>query len=331
MTTVHFITVMISVMIISTVLIGVSLIWLRRIALDTPGARSNHTVPTPTGAGIAMMVVVLAFLLVTGMKSGVLWAIILLTGVSFFDDVKTLSPRKRLAVQLLAVILAYPALHQGVIFGGLLPWWAEVPFVVAVWLWFTNLYNFMDGIDGITGVETISIGMGLVIVSIAVGGLPYGTAIDGAILAAACGAFLLYNWHPARIFMGDAGSIPLGFLIGLLLLKTATAGYIIAAMILPAYYVLDATSTLLARWKNGENILSAHATHYYQKAVRSGMPHDKVVIAIGKLNFMLVALAGISVIHWTVGIVALIIAYGLTTGLLLQFGKQKTAHGTLQA
>lgn len=322
----HFIAVMLSVFILTGVLVGISLLWLKRLALDLPGARSNHTEPTPTGAGIALMIPVVAFLLITGMKSGVLWAVMLLTAISFFDDIKSLPPRWRLAVQLLAIVLAYPALHGGTIFGSLLPWWAEVPIVVAFWLWFTNLFNFMDGIDGITGMETISIGMGLIIVSIAVGGLPYGTAIDGAILAAAAGAFLIFNWRPAKVFLGDAGSIPLGFLFGLLLLKTATAGYIAAAMILPAYYVLDATSTLISRWKRGENLLTAHSEHAYQQAVRAGLAHDEVVLWIGRLNIGLVALAGLSVIHWSVAVLAVIAAYSLAATLILHFRKKATGH-----
>jgi UDP-N-acetylmuramyl pentapeptide phosphotransferase/UDP-N-acetylglucosamine-1-phosphate transferase len=164
----------------------------------------------------------------------------------------------------------------------------------AAWVWFINLYNFMDGIDGIAGSEGIAVAAGYVaVLAAAPDAAP---AIDLAlIIAAACAGYLVWNWHPARVFMGDAGSIALGFLLGWLMIDLALRGHWAAALILPATFAADATLTLLTRVWRGEKPWQPHRQHFYQRAVLGGAPVPAVVGSISAANGVLIVLAVLSV------------------------------------
>ena len=182
----------------------------------------------------------------------------------------------------------------GPVFQGLLPLWLDRLLAALAWLWFVNLFNFMDGIDGIAGVESASLGVGLALVFLLSGLiLPAGLAL---LATAAALGFLLVNWHPARIFLGDVGSVPLGFLLGWLLLLAAAEGAWAAALILPGVYWADATVTLLRRACRGERVWRAHREHFYQRAVQRGLRHDQVARRIALANAGLVLLALVSVL-----------------------------------
>jgi UDP-N-acetylmuramyl pentapeptide phosphotransferase/UDP-N-acetylglucosamine-1-phosphate transferase len=163
-------------------------------------------------------------------------------------------------------------------------------------MWFINLYNFMDGIDGISGVETISIGAGAALTAALAGGpLAWQVMAGGLALAAAGAGFLTMNWHPARVFLGDAGSIPLGFLGGGLLIALAAGGQPAAALILPAYYLVDATVTLVRRLLRGEKVWLPHKSHAYQAAHQAGLAHDAICRRIMLCNVLLAVLAVLSI------------------------------------
>jgi UDP-N-acetylmuramyl pentapeptide phosphotransferase/UDP-N-acetylglucosamine-1-phosphate transferase len=259
---------------------------LRRAAvLDRPNERSSHTVPTPRGGGIAVVAAILAAwmaLVVSGKAApGLLPAIGgagLLAAVSWIDDRRGLSPVARLAAQFVAVglglIVVAPA---GPVFQGRLPLPLDIAGGAIVWVWFINLFNFMDGIDGLAGSEAAAIAVGLVLfASIGVGRDPGLAALSAAVAAASIG-FLVWNWAPARIFLGDVGSVPLGYLLGFLLLKAAAQGHWRLALILPLYFLADATITLLRRLVRGERVWQAHRQHFYQRAVQRGRGHAAVV------------------------------------------------------
>jgi len=211
--------------------------------------------------------------------------------LSWIDDLRSLPAALRLAVQAVIVAIAvYWLRDQGEVFQGLLPAWLDPLAAAILWLWFLNLFNFMDGIDGISGVEAVCIGGGLAaLAALAADSAP--PAWFGATLAAAAAGFLAWNWHPARIFLGDVGSVPLGFLLGFLLLALAARGFWAPALILPAYYLADATITIARRALRRERVWQAHAEHYYQRAVRSGLSHAQVSLAILTANLVLIALA----------------------------------------
>src|SRR5262249_988511 len=154
-----------------------------------------------------------------------------------------LSPAIRLLAQFGAVALGLWMLPHGAIFQGWLPTGPDAIAAALLWVWFVNLFNFMDGIDGIAGSEAAAIGIGISLVAVGDAGLAWPAA---AIIGAALG-FLMWNWMPARIFLGDVGSVPLGYLLGYLLYRLTLHGQWQAALILPLYFLADATITLLRR------------------------------------------------------------------------------------
>jgi len=270
---------------------------LRRAAvLDRPNERSLHEMPTPRGGGIAVVAAILfAWLLAisAGAATPRLIAVaagaVLLGAVSWRDDRGGLSPAVRFAVQLVAVALGMPALApEGLVFQGWLPTWLEIAAAALAWVWFINLFNFMDGIDGIAGSEAAAIGVGLALFAmVGAGSDPAFAALAGAIAAAAVG-FLVWNWAPARIFLGDVGSVPLGYLLGFLLLAAAARGHWKIALILPLYFMADATITLLRRLLRGERIWTPHRQHFYQQAVQRGLGHADVVRRVIAADLVLV-------------------------------------------
>lgn len=268
----------------------------RRAILDRPNARSSHDTPTPRGGGIAVVAVLIPAWIAAALLGGapvpwlVLGATALLAAVSWRDDLKSLGILWRFGVQILAVAIGMASI-DGLVFRGLLPPWLDALAAGFLWLWFVNLYNFMDGIDGIAAVETASIGGGVALVALGAAVGPAGAAAWGIVLAAAALGFLPWNWQRAKLFLGDVGSVPLGYVAGWLLLSMAAAGAWKAALILPLYYLADATITLLRRLRRGEKVWQAHREHYYQRAVQGGMSHAAVVRAVLAGNLALAGLA----------------------------------------
>jgi UDP-N-acetylmuramyl pentapeptide phosphotransferase/UDP-N-acetylglucosamine-1-phosphate transferase len=296
-----------------------ALLLLRRFAvLDTPSARSNHAHAVPRGGGVAFIFVILLLLAYSGASLALVVAALLVACVSFTDDLKNLPVRVRLLAQFVAVVIAGYAL-QGRILPDAVPLLVERIFIAIGWLWFINLTNFMDGIDGITSLETIAICLGICLLCCVQPALPASLALYSAIIAAAVFGFYAFNRAPAKLFMGDVGSIPLGLLIGYVLLMLAIHGAWEAALILPAYYLSDATFTLLKRASQKKKIWQAHSEHAYQQAVRSGLSHNGVVWRISLLNAVLVVLAMLSTFSMIAGLVCLVGAYCLTACLLWRF------------
>ena len=220
----------------------------RRQILDHPNHRSSHDRPTPRGGGLAVVAAVVAgwgaaFALGQA-PSALLWPLVAAGGlavVSFLDDLYGLGARLRLLAQSAAVALGLWGVPGHGLFGEFLP--APVDWVVTavIWLWFINLFNFMDGIDGISGVETVVIAGGLAGVAYALGGAAMaGLFVPALVVVAAAAGFLSWNWHPARIFLGDVGSVPLGYLLGWLAIAAAGLDNVggpiwTACLILPLY------------------------------------------------------------------------------------------------
>jgi UDP-N-acetylmuramyl pentapeptide phosphotransferase/UDP-N-acetylglucosamine-1-phosphate transferase len=267
----------------------------RRAILDQPNARSSHEVPTPRGGGIAVIAVTIPALAVAAWLRGEIppWPLLAAAGalaaLSWLDDLRSLSAGVRLSGQAVAVTLGLFTLGAPV-FQGLLPPWLDALAAGVLWLWFVNLFNFMDGIDGIAAAVSAALGIGVALVA-AFPLVADGLAIHGAVLAAAALGFLPWNWQRARIFLGDVGSVPLGLLLGWLLLSLAAAGAWKAALILPLYYLADATITLLRRAARGERVWRAHREHFYQRAVQRGLSHAGTVRAMTVGNLVLMGLA----------------------------------------
>ncbi len=275
----------------------------RRAVLDLPNDRSSHSVPIPRGGGLAVVAAIAVTWLIWALSTGqdiVLWGApvvgaIGLAILSFADDIRSLPASVRLSGHAAAVGLGLWATGGTGAFAAFLPPVLDLPITALAWLWFINLYNFMDGIDGIVGVETIAIGVGvsgLTVVAIA----PASFAIPSLLVASATVGFLIWNWHPARIFLGDAGSVPVGYLIGFMLIAmagndTGNGTALAAAILLPLVFEIDATVTLARRLVQGKRPTEAHREHAYQRAVQGGWSHARVCLLITGVNIVLIALA----------------------------------------
>jgi UDP-N-acetylmuramyl pentapeptide phosphotransferase/UDP-N-acetylglucosamine-1-phosphate transferase len=259
-----------------------------REILDCPNERSSHQVPTPRGGGIAVIGSTLlawaVFARTESVSSGVFGIVlgaVLLATVSWLDDLRGLSPVARLLAQAVAVAI-------GIL---VLPGPRDLFYVAAiglVWIWWINLFNFMDGIDGLAGTEAAAIGAGLLLFAgVGAGADPALRTLAAAVTGAAIG-FLVWNWSPARIFLGDIGSVPLGYVLGFLLLDLAVRGLWTIAVILPLYFLADATITLVRRLLRGERVWQAHREHFYQHAVRRGLGHAAVVKRVIAADLVLI-------------------------------------------
>jgi UDP-N-acetylmuramyl pentapeptide phosphotransferase/UDP-N-acetylglucosamine-1-phosphate transferase len=259
-----------------------------REILDRPNERSSHRVATPRGGGIAVIgSILLAWVVLARAESvpsgvvGIVLGAALLGAVSWFDDLRGLSPVVRLLPQAAAVAI-------GIL---VLPGPRDLLYLAAIgflWIWWINLFNFMDGIDGLAGSEAAAIGAGLLLFgSVGAGADPALQAFVAAVTGAAIG-FLVWNWSPARVFLGDVGSVPLGYVLGFLLLGWAVRGYWKIALILPLYFLADATITIARRLLRGERIWQAHREHFYQQAVRRGLSHAAVVKRVIAADLVLI-------------------------------------------
>ena len=235
------------------------------LPMDRPNERSLHTQPVPRFGGLAILIGgALALPLAGQAWAGWLWPVPVLAAVSLIDDFVTLPAIPRFAVQI-GVAAAFAASLMGI------TWWL-LPTVFAM-VWMTNLYNFMDGSDGLAGSMAL-IGFGGYALLAALGGDLQLMSVC-LVIAGAALAFLLRNVHPAKVFMGDAGSIPLGFMaaaIGLIGVERGLWDLFAPAMLF-LVFVADASATLVRRLLRGERVWQAHRTHYYQRLVRMGLGH----------------------------------------------------------
>ncbi len=281
--------------------------------MDVPNARSSHSRPTPRGGGIGIVagsVLGILVALAVGGSPDAATAVVVLTAatgvalVSLIDDLRELPVLVRLATHLAAAswVVAWLPIPTILELPLLAPVWLGPAAPVLAVLWMvgvTNVYNFMDGIDGLAG------GQGLVAGAIWGGvGLLVGdrfAAACGFAIAAACAIFLARNWAPARIFMGDAGSAFLGFLLAVLPLLVVGAppgsrSWALGALVLWPF-LFDTTLTLVRRAVRGENVLQAHRSHLYQRLVVSGATHA----AVSGLYVLLAAVAALIGVSWALG------------------------------
>lgn len=242
-----------------------------RMALDRPNERSLHSQPVPRSGGLAVMAGSVCALLLIDLPGRwvLLAALVLLIGISLADDFRNLSAGLRFAVHGMAA--------SGVALG-LLPdslGWPMALAAVPAIVWMTNLFNFMDGSDGLAGGMAL-FGFATLGGAALVAGDSGMAALCLAIAAAAL-AFLRANWHPARIFMGDGGSVPLGFAAATLGLVGMARGLWPGWLPLLAFsmFIFDASLTLARRALRGEKVWRAHRTHYYQRMVRMGLGHAR--------------------------------------------------------
>jgi UDP-N-acetylmuramyl pentapeptide phosphotransferase/UDP-N-acetylglucosamine-1-phosphate transferase len=290
----------------SLILMSFALTWsimrysLTRNILDIPNERSSHTHPTPRGGGLAIVISGsldrnLYFALLCG---------VLLAVISLIDDLFDIKPLVRLIAHTttaLASLIFLDGIHQVLFFGKeIFPNIVLYVITIVGMVWFINLYNFLDGIDGYASVEAIMMSLALFLFS--------GNSIT-LILIASVSGFLIWNWPKARIFMGDVGSTQLGFILVVLgiYLHNERNFSIIYWLILAAPFWFDATLTLYRRWRRKEKLSQAHRKHIYQRLVQSGFSHLQVDIFLSLLNVILIVAVYFCIKHNSLQIPLLIL------------------------
>jgi len=263
--------------------------WARRASvLDTPGARSSHTVPTPTGGGVGIVAgMTVAFLFaVFGVGVGSDWcavaaALPVLTLLGYLDDRRALPVLPRLCGQFAAALtVAWVALGAA----QAPPW--LFPCAVLALVWFNNAFNFMDGIDGLAASQAAFMAAAAALLLGQAGAADSRLLLPG--VAGAALGFLALNWPPARLFMGDAGSQPLGFALAGATLVTVARGELALPvwLILWTAFLADATVTLFARALGGKPVFRAHREHAYQRLARLAGAHLPVTLGYLALNLL---------------------------------------------
>jgi Fuc2NAc and GlcNAc transferase len=298
--------------------------------LDIPNERSSHKIPTPRGGGVGIVLGVvisaIIFTLITG-EYKLLWMVLIslvIGAVGWIDDVKKgLHTGLRFLIQLLCSIaiiwifnpidkLPLPSpLHFHMYYYGII--------VSVIWLiGITNIFNFLDGIDGYAGTQGFIGGLILALIT-------WGTPVSmiALLISAACAGFLIFNWHPAKIFMGDVGSSFLGFLFAAMPFYFRDAPGIdyrsqvfFGTAIVLWFFLLDGTFTIFRRLFRGEKIWKAHKSHLYQRLVMTGMKHNEVVLTVSFFYMILFSVMiffaiqpHINIIRWTVLIIGIVLFF----------------------
>ena len=309
--------------------------------LDVPTERSNHRTPKPRGAGIILIPLILfstsvIFLLEDTLNNN--WKIIfgfclLLSILSLLDDIKNISTKIRLTFQIFCVFSSLYLFKDKlnifmrsseflIIFNGIESFGLGLIFcfLVMLWVWIINMYNFMDGMDGITSVQIIS--LSILTNLLAILGLIEETFIYFSLIILTISfAFYSVNKPPSKIFLGDVGSIPLGFIAGFILIYNMIMyNLIFPFLIIMLYYLQDSITTIILRFLKKENIFQAHSSHFYQKILRKGYSHDYVLKKIIYLHAILLILA---ILSYYYPITSFLLAFVCTSSLLIFFNSRK--------
>ncbi|MDA9430596.1 MraY family glycosyltransferase [Bradyrhizobium sp. CCBAU 51627] len=297
---------------------------LQRYALARPNARSSHRVPTPQGAGIAVISATLVVAMTWAVWTNVaippalVIATVVIALVGFADDIVPLPVLVRLVLQagcVAAVVFTAPDDARVL---PALPLALERGLIVLAGIWFVNLVNFMDGLDLMTVAEMVPVTAALLLFGL-IGELSWPAV---SIATALCGAmlgFAPFNKPVAKVFLGDVGSLPIGLLLGWCLLELAWHGQPAAALLLPAYYLADATITLFRRIARREQFWSAHRSHFYQRATDNGFTVPRVIGDVFALNLVLAALAILTVRSGSMTVTPLaLVAGAVAVGFVLR-------------
>jgi UDP-N-acetylmuramyl pentapeptide phosphotransferase/UDP-N-acetylglucosamine-1-phosphate transferase len=304
-----------------------------RYALARPNARSSHSVPTPQGGGAAVIAATIASVVISvglfgaaadTVLSTIFASAILLACVGAYDDLRTMPVLPRLLLQAIAVGIVLASLPVDFRLIPILPVWPERILLLIGGLWFVNLVNFMDGLDWITVAEVIPVTAALALFGF-YGQLPPDAALAALALCGAMIGFAPFNRPVAKLFLGDVGSLPIGLLVGWCLLQLAGSGHLAAALLLPLYYLADATITLLKRLIKGEAVWVAHRSHFYQQATGNGFSVMQVVTEVFILNIVLAVLAALSILLKSPYVqgMALALGAGCVALVLNRFSRQR--------
>jgi UDP-N-acetylmuramyl pentapeptide phosphotransferase/UDP-N-acetylglucosamine-1-phosphate transferase len=305
-----------------------------RYALARPNARSSHREPTPQGGGIAVVAAALAslgigvgsalFEFAATQLSALVLASLLLALIGVYDDIRGLGTVPRLVIQMFAVGIILASLPANFSVMPQLPRTLEFALLLLGGVWFVNLVNFMDGIDWMTVAEVVPITAGIALLGL-IGAAPAAAVLVALALLGGMIGFAPFNRPVARLFLGDVGSLPVGLMLGWVLLMLAGHGHLAAALLLPLYYLADASITLARRLANREPVWQAHRSHFYQRATDRGFSVTEIVVRVFVLNLGLATLALVSAIEpdLRVDLATLALGGALVAWLLVMFARGK--------
>ncbi len=277
------------IMLLSFVCTGLAAWYARRIGMvDHPGERQSHEGVTPRGGGIGIILALLTaslFLLVDGDETWskcVLPGMLVLAALGWRDDHVSLSARFRFLVQLLVSMFFLGCMIKN----GWIQGVGSSVLAVLFLIWMTNLYNFMDGSNGMAGLQAVFGGAVLSCLFSHAG--EYNLALISACVAASCAGFLPWNLGNARVFMGDVGSISLGFIFGaLLLIGVGNQAFSVpVALMVMLVFIIDSTLTLIGRILKGEQWYNAHKQHLYQRLIAQGWTHGRAALFYQAINLV---------------------------------------------
>jgi UDP-N-acetylmuramyl pentapeptide phosphotransferase/UDP-N-acetylglucosamine-1-phosphate transferase len=296
-----------------------------RYLLAHPNERSSHVTATPQGAGLAVVAAVLivsaaAWLIAARSEVGTLLPVLAgaagLALLGLADDARALPVSWRFAGQTAAAMLMLLSLPQTLhLFPTLLPLPIERALLVIGTIWFVNAVNFLDGIDWITAAQVVPMTLGIAAIA-ALGAVPASIGFLSLALLGATIGFAVFNKHPAQIFLGDAGSLPIGLLLAFMLIVVA-ASDLVTALLLGLYTLTDATVTLLRRAVDREPLFSPHRRHFYQQAIIRGLTPPQVTARIFLLELLLATLAIVAVVNRSAPVDLLLLGLGAAATALL--------------
>lgn len=288
---------------------------LQRYALARPNARSSHRIPTPQGAGIAVVAATLvvasawAAFANVAIPPTLAVATVVIALVGFADDIISLPVLVRLMLQAACVGAIVFMVPDDARIVPSLPLMLERGLILLAGIWFVNLVNFMDGLDLMTVAEVVPVTAALLLLGL-LGELSWPAVLIATALCGAMLGFAPFNQPVAKVFLGDVGSLPIGLLLGWCLLELAWGGHPAAALLLPAYYLADSTITLFRRIGRREQFWSAHRSHFYQRATDNGFTIPRVIGEVFALNLVLAALSIVTVRTGSTSIASLALVAG---------------------
>ncbi len=297
---------------------------LRRLRfIDMPVSRSSHYKPTTTAGGLIFVpIIIIGWLLFAGAEGQnieLISLVVVAVGiVSVVDDMLDLHGGGRLILHIVGCFcLVYVIPLSGAIsfIGNEL---LQGIVTLILFVWFVNLYNFMDGIDGVAASGAVFMSLGLYVVGESTG---WQYSMEASIVMWVMIAFSLFNLPPAKLFMGDVGSISLGLILGYLFIRLAQSGYLASALILPMYFVFDTTMVLLIRLGRGLSPFKTHRTFSFHHAYDAGMSQKTIVIYISSVNLILIGMACVAIYQ---PLMAFILSFVPVSALWWYLRKYKT-------
>lgn len=291
------------------------------LPLDIAYLRTRQA-PTPRSGGVVLVFTILIGLLMADAGYGLVLGLLLLLALALLSDWIDVPGFVKLLVLFMAISIVLGGMPQG-LFPDLLPPTTDKLVTALLWVWLVQCFKITDGIDGLCASHVVALGASLVFLMAMAGRFPSDIAHYGLIITGAAMGFVWWNWPPAKIGLGESGSLPLGFLAGYLMLTLAQQGHLFPALILPAYFLSDASLTALRRLYYGKRIWAVHSDHYYQRRTRFATTAPAIIRYIMGLHILLAFLAVFSELQPDIALVPLALAYFAVFMLLGFFAHER--------